>query len=248
MAINFSVTYASGNTLAITLQRQSDNYEWREAATQGWEALGTSSFDNRKISLNAGNNDKLGYYSGVSSGTFGNAGRVIVRVHDDAHVNNYSLTTGGMWVWNSEEVIPLRPDSTDRQLTVGTDGAADSNLTKVSGVPVSLADIAGYDSYYAGIKYIHDLTQDEYAVTWYKNSSTVGSGQITNPAISVRKTTDGSYLFIDKKMDYIGADGDLRYNEVTDIAASGEPYMVYVSGTIDSQVRIWKNPVGIDFV
>lgn len=248
MTIKFSATYESGQTLAVTLERISDGYLWRETATQAWETVGTSTFDQRKISLTEGNSDKLGSYTGVSSGLFGNPGRVRARLHNDGHANNYTISGDEIFVWNSEELIPLRSQVTDNMVYVDSSGLIWSNLVQISGSPVSKQELIGPDSYYAAIKFIHDLGQDEYAVTWYKNALIVSSGDISNPAISVKKTSDGTYLVDNQTMNFIGAEGDLRYNDNSNIAISGEPYMVYVSGTIDSAVRVWKNPIGIDYV
>lgn len=121
------------------------------------------------------------------------------------------------------------------------------NTIQVSGVPVSIAD----DIYFSVIKFVKDTTniKDEYVVQWFKNSLPLASGQITNPAISVYKTSDNTSLFTNKVLNYYSVlHGGLRYDETSSLAVSGEPYMVITSGTIDSATRVWNNPIGLDYL
>ncbi len=75
------------------------------------------------------------------------------------------------------------------------------------------------------------------------------SGSITNPAISVYNTVDGTPLFLAQTLDYAHTQqGTLRYNNTTFLTVSGEPYLVETSGTIDSAVRSWKLLIGLDNV
>ncbi len=102
--------------------------------------------------------------------------------------------------------------------------------------------------YYADIKYVKDVANanDEYSVCWFKNTQAVASGSITNPAISVYNTSTGASLFINQTLDYAStALGVLRHDS-TLLTASGEPFLVSVSGTIDSANREWKKLVGLD--
>jgi len=147
-------------------------------------------------------------------------------------------------------------------------GFLQTNVKQVSGVPVALAQVVDAnvvqvsgewvhisdfdtDVYYADIKFIKDKTnnQDEYNVSWFKNTNPLGSGDVVGPRISVIKTTDGSDLVADRKLsytsDYYGA---LRHNETTNanIAVSGDVYLVHTSGIIDSTYRKWSKLVGID--
>lgn len=130
----------------------------------------------------------------------------------------------------------------------GTDNAAlATNLMAVSGV------ISGLDQdiYYAAIKYISDTTNnvDEFAVQWFKNDQVVSSGALTVPAISVYNTNTGVSVFEHQPMSYASPNlGVVRYNRTPMALASGEPYLVETSGTIDATNRVWKTIVGIDLL
>lgn len=102
--------------------------------------------------------------------------------------------------------------------------------------------------YYADIKYIKDIgnSADEYSVRWFKDSVPVASGDLTNPAISVFRTSNGASVFSNQTMDYISpALGTVKYNTGL-LTASGEAFIVSVSGTIDSATRTWEKIVGLD--
>lgn len=86
MALLVSHGTGIGKTLAITLERLSDGAEWRQAATAAWEAAGTSTFDDRKVTMTEGLSDKAGSYTCSVSG-LGDAGDVRVRVHDEGDSN-----------------------------------------------------------------------------------------------------------------------------------------------------------------
>lgn len=105
--------------------------------------------------------------------------------------------------------------------------------------------------YYAGIKFVKDSTspRDEYIVQWFRNSLPVSSGEVTNPALSVYKTSDGTALTQNRPMAVTSVyNGVLRYNEASNLAVSGEPYLAMASGTIDGSVRVWSNPIGLDYL
>lgn len=104
-------------------------------------------------------------------------------------------------------------------------------------------------AYFADIKFIKDNVndQDEYSVCWLRNSELLGSGDITDPAISVYNTVNGTAIFEDQTLDYVNvALGALRFNETTSLLTSGEPYLVLTSGVIDSANRDWKLLIGLD--
>jgi uncharacterized repeat protein (TIGR01451 family) len=130
---------------------------------------------------------------------------------------------------------------------VGLTSSVDANVTTISGVPVGPTD----DVYYAAIKFIKDSTvpEDEYSVHWFKNSYSLPSGSILNPAISVYNTNSNASLFTNKILNYQSVNhGGLRYNETTNLAISGEAYIVITSGTINGAVRNWTNIVGLDYL
>jgi len=126
----------------------------------------------------------------------------------------------------------------------------DCNVVQISGQRINYSDVAG-PIYFAGIKFIHDgiTPSDEYVVQWFKNSTPLASGQVTNAALSVYNTNSNSSLFTHKVLNYQSINhGTLRYNEVTNIAVSGEPYLAVASGTIDGATRTWTNPIGLDYL
>lgn len=133
----------------------------------------------------------------------------------------------------------------------------DANIVSVSGTPVSIndfrTDISGLDQdiYFAAIKYVADATnnRDEFAVHWFKNDQPVSSGSLTNPRISVYNTATGASVLAGQAMTYASPNiGVVRYNTVTTLLASGEPYLVETSGTIDSITRTWRSIVGVDLL
>lgn len=131
----------------------------------------------------------------------------------------------------------------------GTDNAAlSTDLMSVSG---SIQDTLGsmdQDIYFANVKYVKDSinAQDEFAIQWFKNDQPIGSGDLTNPAISVYNTSTGAAVLEHQLMTYASPNlGVVRHN-LAAVMASGEPYLVETSGTIDASVHTWKTVVGID--
>lgn len=126
-----------------------------------------------------------------------------------------------------------------------------ANIVQVSGTDINYNDWAS-NLYFADIKFIKDNAgplQDDYGVQWFKNAQPVNSGQLTNPAISVFNTVTGTALFADKAMSYSSMHlGSVRYTETTaaNLTASGIPYVIHTSGTIDGQTRVWRHVVGLD--
>lgn len=108
------------------------------------------------------------------------------------------------------------------------------------------------DILFADVKQYKDITgiNDEYGVIWFKNGMALNSGDISDPAISVYNTVDGAAVFENQTLDFAGTLGALRYNETTaaNHLASGEPYMVITSGTIESKNRTWKKVIGLDYL
>ena len=125
-------------------------------------------------------------------------------------------------------------------------GAADLD-TQLASISGNVTDI-----YFANIKFISDhgaSSEDEYAVTWFKNDQPVPSGDLTLPALSVYDTLDGSALFENQSMNYASPNlGVVRHDEATNVMASGEPYLVVASGTIDSSPRTWRTIIGMDIL
>ncbi len=126
-----------------------------------------------------------------------------------------------------------------------------ANITQVSGIPIHYDDV-GPPLYFADIKYIKDNAgplQDDYAAVWFKNGQIISSGQLTNPAMSVFNAINGNALFSNAVMSYPSTQlGVVQYTQTTtgNLTASGIPYVVRVSGTIDGATRTWPLVVGLD--
>lgn len=126
-----------------------------------------------------------------------------------------------------------------------------ANIVQISGTQINYSDLVPNDLYYANIKFIRDSTviDDEYTVNWFKNATPLESGQVTNAALTIYKTSDSTSLFTNKVLNYYSVNhGALRYNEPTNIQTSGEPYLAVASGTINGSTRLWKNLVGLDYL
>lgn len=123
------------------------------------------------------------------------------------------------------------------------------NIIQVSGQEVNINSFKEDTIYFALILFIKDTTnlRDEYVAQWFRGGIPINSGDITNPAISVYNTLNGTSLFQNQTMNYANTDlGVVRYNDSNFLAVSGEPYLVVVSGTIDSVTRVFNNVVGLD--
>lgn len=128
------------------------------------------------------------------------------------------------------------------------DDIYDVNVVQVSGNRVHINDFGG-TVYFADIKYIKDATnsRDEYTCHWFKNGQFVPSGSLQDPAISVYNTNTGSALFQNQRMTFASVNlGVVRYNDTSFLTPSGEPFLVEVSGLIDTSTRVWKQVIGLD--
>jgi hypothetical protein len=128
-----------------------------------------------------------------------------------------------------------------------------ANVIKVSGVLVHYNDLVNPTIFFSNIKFIKDglNNRDEYTAQWFRNASPLPSGQVTNPAISVYRTSDQTALFENKVLNYFSVKhGTLRAEEstVANLAYSGEPYLAITSGTIDGATRQWQNIIGLDYL
>jgi hypothetical protein len=86
-------------------------------------------------------------------------------------------------------------------------------------------------------------------VHWFKNDQPVASGSLTTPAISVYHTLTGAAVISHQSMAYASPTlGVVRFDRTPQILASGEPYLVAVSGIIDGSLRSWRSIVGIDLL
>jgi hypothetical protein len=131
------------------------------------------------------------------------------------------------------------------------DGIYRANVVQISGTPISYTNLVD-DLYFADIKYIKDNAgplQDDYAAVWFKNGQILSSGQLTNPAMSVVNAINGTALFSNAVMSYPTTQlAAVQYTQTTagNLTASGIPYVVRVSGTIDGATRTWPLVIGLD--
>lgn len=178
------------------------------------------------------------------------------------HVPNAALAVGAPRVnfqlYGATNMVPvlmeIELDAIDYQTSV-QDAVWNS---PISGYPTNGTMGSGQlkvseDIYFANIKYIKDATvpEDEYTVSWYKNNQIIPSGSLTNPALTVYQTSNGNTIFANGVMTFASAAiGAVRYNYNTaaSLLASGEPYLVMASGTIDGATRTWGQLVGLDYL
>ena len=168
-----------------------------------------------------------GKYDGYfyTSGTMFNAGTY------------YEVSVSGA-VLGLTDVIPVK--------TFVLEDTFNANVVQTSGNAIS--PFFGQDIYYCNIKMNKDATnsRDEYVFNWFKNGTPLSSGSISNPAVSIYNTSDGSSFITNQQLTFASVNlGVLRYNS-TSLLPSGETYLVVTSGTIDSSTRTWQNLVGVD--
>lgn len=178
------------------------------------------------------------------------SGVIISRTIPSGEYGSSNLTAGDIRVEIDANSLMLSAISGN--LLTNTD-----IYNQVSGVLVAYdvatgTDIYAIDSdvYFAAIKHVSDTTndQDEFAVQWFKNDQPVGSGDLTSPRLSVYNTSNGLVLINGVSMNYASPNlGVVRYN-TTMVLASGEPYLVETSGTIDGINRTWRVITGIDLL
>jgi hypothetical protein len=160
----------------------------------------------------------------------------------------------------------LRNDSSLKPVVIGRTLAVDSNnqidpsgflsanisLYNANGTVGSGLNKVFTDAYFANIKYNKDNleSRDEFAACWYKNGLVVPSSNLTNPAISVYNTNTGAAVISNAVMAYSNVSlGVVRYNTANPLLiASGEPYQIIVSGTIDNLTRQWPLIIGLDYL
>jgi hypothetical protein len=101
--------------------------------------------------------------------------------------------------------------------------------------------------YHANIQLTIDAanTQDEYTVTWFKNSARVTSG-ITSPTIQVVARATGSNLVSSTSMTEIGSTGSYKYDEGSNRITNGEAVLVIATATIDGASRSFSKLLGRD--
>lgn len=199
----------------------------------------------------------MGYALNIASGQVGGDATL---ANQTTIINHLTDIKGIGWSAATDSLEQLQEQGNTIQTTITNEivnNIIDVNIVQVSGQSVSInsfkTDISGLDQdvYFAVIKYIADATnnRDEFAVHWFKNDQPVSSGSLTNPRISVYNTATGSVIINGQAMSYASPNvGVVRYNTAVTLLASGEPYLVETSGTINSAMRTWRSIVGVDLL
>jgi hypothetical protein len=256
--IDANVVQLSGHNLANTFNNTIQQAVWAARMTD-WTVNNTTGSGLGRSALNTVNANLI-QWSG-SPVKPANNGHPPVNLMDwggfgiipevDNDVASYPRMAAARYYDNSEGGERLFPptfyDTYNKQVEIllstnisayVANGTIGSGLNKIS-----------QNIYYAGIKLVKDSVnlRDEYLVQWFRNSLPISSGEISNPALSVYKTSDGSALTQNNPLAITSVNnGVLRYNETSNLVVSGEPYLVATSGIIDGGLRVWNNPVGID--
>lgn len=131
MAVRFDFLYPTGNaaTLFVTLERESDGKFWDNNSTQSW--LAAPSDANRKISCTEGTGLRIGSYKATNAGDLGDAGWVLVNVHETTLAK--VVRQGRVYVVNGNEVdLPNRiPKRSHFDGTVQSDGGNTATTFKI---------------------------------------------------------------------------------------------------------------------
>lgn len=141
-------------------------------------------------------------------------------------------------------------------VTVGTMAAAaiqsiwdalTAALTTVGSIGKLLVDSIT-DTYQAKIEVVDDNVgaADRYIISWFKNGEPISAG-VTLATIQVVKSSDGTDLIASSAMTIVAGTSNYYYSATgAERLVSGESYVAVLTATIDSAVRSWRQPVGID--
>lgn len=123
--------------------------------------------------------------------------------------------------------------------------SAVSSTANVVIEPIELRTIEPH--YWAEIEYRRDESnaQDEYAVTWFRDSNVQLAAAVGSPTIEVEKM-DGTTLVASTAMTEVGSFGTCKYTESTNRQTVGESYKVVVTASIDGATRTHVQTVGRD--
>jgi hypothetical protein len=102
MPLQVNYIGATGKNLRATLQRFSDGKFWSEDS-HAWEASPT--YNHQYFSLTELSAENAGSYNGANGGNLGDAGAVMIRIHD-ADQGNKTIAGQEIYVWGGAEVIP----------------------------------------------------------------------------------------------------------------------------------------------
>ena len=261
--ITFDYIGASGQIFHVmTIERVSDTFFLNSGSLA---FVNSPSFVQKQIYMPefSGN---LGNYRKVLDATSWNDSEYVYRVHNSG--TQECLSASNFWLRNGVEAGPSGYTYSDIRQVSGVNVQLSSFYTPSLNIENAVWDAQqsshvtngtfgsgvnkiSQDIYFADIKFVKDNLnlRDEYSVSWFKNNQIVTSGQITNPALSVFNTSLGTALISNGIMSYSSvALSSLRYNDAINVVASGEPYLVSVSGTIDGSNRVWNNVVGLDYL
>lgn len=113
-------------------------------------------------------------------------------------------------------------------------------------IPATLATI-GADAYWAQVQFTRDQanTQDEYTVSFFKNSTRQTSG-MSAVQIQVVKRADGTSLIAATNMTQIGSTGVYKYTASAERLTVGEAGIAVITWTQDAGSRSWQTVVGRD--
>lgn len=129
MSIYISYPDVTGLSLAASIERLSDNYEWDNVAKQFASSV---AFANKKIVLTEGTSENLGTYTGKNAGDMGDAGDILLRVHD-LNDSNVSLATAQAYVIGGIELTRTQdvPLTMANIISAFTDAAAQIQIVAV---------------------------------------------------------------------------------------------------------------------
>lgn len=104
------------------------------------------------------------------------------------------------------------------------------------------------NTYQAKIEVIDDDSgsTDRYIASWFKNSEPINSG-ITGTTLQVIEVSDGSDLIAAVAMTQVAATSNYQHPATgASRMVSGVAYIAIIIATIDSEVREWRQPIGVD--
>lgn len=120
-------------------------------------------------------------------------------------------------------------------------------LTTVGSIGKLLVDGIA-DTYQAKVEVVDDNVgaADRYIISWFKNGEPISAG-VTLATIQVVKSSDGTDLIASSAMTIVAGTSNYYYSATgAERLVSGESYVAVLTATIDSAVRSWRQPVGID--
>lgn len=122
---------------------------------------------------------------------------------------------------------------------------AASSTADIEIEPVEIRTIEPH--FWAEVEYRRDDTQsqDEYAVTWFRDSEIQYAADVGSPTIEVEKM-DGTTLVSSTAMTEVGSYGTCKHTETTNRQQTGDSYKVVVTASIDGATRTHVETVGRD--